>query len=38
VFLVHGESEPLEFYRQKLKEEGFENIVIPNMGDEFELR
>jgi len=37
VFLVHGESEPLEFYRQKLEEEGFENIEIPNMGEEFEL-
>ena len=37
VFLVHGESDSLEFYQQKLKEEGFENIEIPNMGDEFEL-
>jgi metallo-beta-lactamase family protein len=37
VFLVHGESEALEFYKGKLEETGFLNMIIPGMGEEFAL-
>lgn len=37
VFLVHGESEALEFYKGKMEEKGFQSVVIPNPGEEFKL-
>ena len=36
-FLVHGEFEVQQFYKQKLETEGYRNIEIPVSGDEFEL-
>lgn len=36
-FLVHGEYETQLFYREELKKVGFENIEIPESGQEFEL-
>jgi metallo-beta-lactamase family protein len=36
-FLVHGEFEVQQFYKQKLETEGYRNIEIPASGDEFEL-
>ena len=37
VFLVHGETESLTFYRDVLQDAGFENIEIPELGQEFQL-
>jgi len=37
VFLVHGEYESQQFYREQLEIEGFRGIEIPKAGDEFEL-
>ncbi|MBK7212494.1 MAG: MBL fold metallo-hydrolase [Bacteroidales bacterium] len=37
VFLVHGEYEAQKFYREKLIENGFGNISIPEAGTEAEL-
>jgi len=36
-FLVHGEYETQLFYREELKKIGFENIEIPESGEEFEI-
>jgi metallo-beta-lactamase family protein len=36
-FLVHGDFEAQEFYRDKMKEAGFRRIAIPEPGEEFEL-
>jgi metallo-beta-lactamase family protein len=35
VFLVHGEFKVQESYKEKLEEEGFKRIKIPEIGDEF---
>jgi metallo-beta-lactamase family protein len=35
LILVHGEYEAQEFFRDKLKESGFEQVEIPKLGDEF---
>lgn len=37
VFLVHGEYETQQAYAEKLKAEGFNNIVIPEKAETFEL-
>ena len=37
IFLVHGEYEAQEFYKNQLEIEGFRNIEIPKAGDVFEL-
>lgn len=37
VFLVHGEYETQQFYRNILLEDGFKNVEIPAQGDEFNL-
>lgn len=37
VFLVHGEYEVQQFYREQLEIEGFRNIEIPSLGQEYEL-
>lgn len=31
--LVHGDLKPMEFFKHKLKQEGFKNVHIPNKGD-----
>ena len=36
-FLVHGEYESQTVFRDKLMENGFSNIEIPEQGNEFEL-
>lgn len=36
IFLVHGEIESQEFYKNQLEIDGFRNIEIPSSGDEFE--
>ena len=36
-FLVHGEYEVQQFYQKELKNFGFQNIEIPEAGQEFEL-
>jgi metallo-beta-lactamase family protein len=36
-FLVHGEYSVQEFYRDQLLSEGYTNIEIPRVGEEFEL-
>ena len=35
IFIVHGDLEPQEFYKDKLEEKGYKNISIPGKGDEF---
>ncbi len=35
-FVVHGELEAQEFYRERLVEKGFEHVKIPARGDEFD--
>lgn len=35
-FLVHGEYEPQQYYQKQLEKEGFKNISIPDVGEEFE--
>lgn len=37
VFLVHGEFEPQTAYRNTLLKAGFSDVVIPSLGEEFEL-
>jgi metallo-beta-lactamase family protein len=37
IFLVHGELSVQQTYRETLKENGFRNIEIPAVGEEFEL-
>ncbi len=36
-FLVHGEYDVQQFFAEELKKEGFHDIEIPAVGDEFEL-
>jgi len=37
VFVVHGEYKAQQFFQTKLKEAGFKNVVIPELGEEFEI-
>lgn len=37
VFLVHGDFEAQTFYRERMKEKGFDTIEIPASGEEFAL-
>ena len=37
LFLVHGTIERQEIFRTKLQEHQFEEVIIPELGDEFEL-
>ena len=37
IFLVHGDYDQQEIFSNRLKSIGFENVYIPNKGDEFEL-
>ncbi len=37
IFLVHGEYETQQFYREKLRLKGFRNIEIPKAGEEFDV-
>ena len=37
-FIVHGDTEAQEFYKRQLVKEGWDNIVIPKQGEEFELK
>lgn len=37
IFLVHGEEESQEVFKDKLLEKGFKNIIIPELEDSFEL-
>lgn len=37
IFLVHGESDVKEAYRQKLLDEGYKKVVIPEKGSSFSL-
>ena len=32
-YLVHGELKSQEFFKSKLKKEGFHNIIIPSIND-----
>jgi len=38
VFIVHGEYEAQQSYKQKLEAEGYKNIEIPDLKQEFELQ
>ena len=35
-YIVHGEEKAQEFYRERLIENGFSHVKIPERGDEFE--
>jgi len=37
LFLVHGEYESQQFYKNELEKEGYPTVEIPSWGDEFEL-
>jgi metallo-beta-lactamase family protein len=37
IFLIHGEYEVQEFYRQQLQSNGFRDIIIPQVGDNYVL-
>lgn len=37
VFLVHGDTEAQEFYRNEMEKAGYTNVEIPSQGEEFEL-
>jgi metallo-beta-lactamase family protein len=37
IFLIHGEYEVQEFYKQQLQSEGFRDIIIPQIGDNYVL-
>ena len=37
-FLVHGDPDALQYYKRVLRKEGWENIVIPEPGETFELK
>ena len=37
-FIVHGDFEAQQFYKRQLRKEGWDNIVIPEPGEEFELK
>lgn len=36
LFLVHGDYDAQQYYKEKLEQEGFKNIIIPDVGEEFE--
>ncbi len=38
IFLVHGDYEVQQIFQKTLNEEGFKNIEIPKLGQEFELK
>ena len=38
LFLVHGEYEAQKEYKEKLINQGYSNIDIPEKGDSFELK
>lgn len=38
VFLVHGEPEVQEIYRERLLADGFKNVIIPAKGETFEIK
>ena len=37
-FIVHGDPEAQEFYKRQLRKAGWDNIFIPEPGEEFELK
>ena len=37
-FIVHGDLEAQQFYKRQLRKEGWDNIVIPEQGEVFELK
>ncbi|MBN8822572.1 MULTISPECIES: MBL fold metallo-hydrolase [unclassified Spirosoma] len=37
IFLVHGEFESMEFFRDTLAEEGYPQVIIPKKGEKYEL-
>ncbi len=37
-FIVHGDPEAQKYYKRMLRKEGWDNIVIPEAGEEFELK
>jgi metallo-beta-lactamase family protein len=37
IFIVHGEYESQQFYKNELEKEGYKNIIIPALGDEVEV-
>ena len=37
-FIVHGALEAQQFYKRQLRKEGWDNIFIPEAGEEFELK
>jgi metallo-beta-lactamase family protein len=37
VLLVHGEIDSQDFFRDKLKEKGFNQVLIPELGEEIEV-
>jgi len=37
-FIVHGDPEAQQFYKRQLRKEGWDNIVIPEPGEVFELK
>jgi metallo-beta-lactamase family protein len=37
-FIVHGDLEAQQYYQRQLRKEGWDNIVIPGPGEEFELK
>ena len=37
-FIVHGDLEAQQYYQRQLRKEGWDNIVIPEPGEEFELK
>jgi metallo-beta-lactamase family protein len=37
-FIVHGDPEAQQFYKRQLRKEGWDNIFIPEPGEEFELK
>jgi metallo-beta-lactamase family protein len=37
IFIVHGEYTSQQFYKTQLEQEGYKNISIPALGDEYEL-
>ena len=37
VVLVHGEYDSQSFYKSQLEKEGYENIIIPAVGEEIEI-
>jgi metallo-beta-lactamase family protein len=37
-FLVHGDPDAMQFYKRVLRKQGWENVVIPEPGETFELK